>query len=118
MNSRDSRNAVAPTYLKENFEPSDRLAVVLVHKPTRGVLQRLATAEQIAAPDFQGWLRHKNADPHEVYIAMNALKDGARGRTKADVATIWHIYLDFDDQGPRRSSVYSSGRTCRSRTIF
>jgi hypothetical protein len=99
MNNRDSRKDLASNYLRENFEPSDRLAIVLVHKPTRGVLQRLATAEQIASPDFQRWLRHKNANQHEVYVSMNALKDEARGRTKADVAIIRHVYLDFDDHG-------------------
>jgi hypothetical protein len=30
---------------------------------------------------------------------MNALNDGARGRTKADVAIIRHVYLDFDENG-------------------
>jgi len=27
---------------------------------------------------------------------MNALREGARGRTKEDVAVIRHVYLDFD----------------------
>jgi hypothetical protein len=89
----------AAHYLLSNFEPRDRLAVVLVHKGSGSVLQRLATTEQIAAPDFQAWLRHKNAREHEIYISMNVLRPDARGRTKADVATIRHVYLDFDDRG-------------------
>ena len=72
---------------------------MLVHKRTGAVLQRLATSGQIAAPDFQAWLRHKNAQEHEVYVSMNALRDDARGRTKADVAHVRHVYLDFDDHG-------------------
>jgi hypothetical protein len=89
----------AGDYLRCNFEPKDRLAVVLVNKRGGSVIQRLATAEKIAAPDFQAWLRQKNAQEHEVYISMNALREGARGRTKADVGTIRHVYLDFDDHG-------------------
>jgi hypothetical protein len=30
---------------------------------------------------------------------MNTLRESARGRTKADVAVIRHVYLDFDDNG-------------------
>lgn len=89
----------AAHYLLSNFEPRDRLAVVLVHKGSGSVLQRLATAEQIAAVDFQAWLRHKNAREHEIYVSMNVLRPDARGRTKADVAMIRHVYLDFDDHG-------------------
>jgi RepB DNA-primase from phage plasmid len=89
----------AAHYLLSNFEPRDRLAVVLVHKGSGSVLQRLATTEQIAAPDFQAWLRHKNAREHEIYVSMNVLRPDARGRTKTDVAMIRHVYLDFDDHG-------------------
>ena len=90
---------VAADYIRANFAPEDRLAVVLLHKRTDTVLQRLATADRIAAPDFQSWLRNKNAGQNEVYLSMNALRQDAHGRTKADVETIRHVYLDFDEQG-------------------
>jgi hypothetical protein len=87
---------VAPNYVRANFELSDRLAVVVLNKQTGGVIQRITTAEQIAAPGFQAWLRYHNAQRSEIYISMNALRSGAMGRTKADVETIRHVYLDFD----------------------
>jgi len=93
------RDDIAAKYVRENFAPKDRLAVVLVEKRTGAVIQRLATAEKVASEDFQSWLRHKNADRSEVYVSMNALHENARGRTKADVSTIRHVYLDFDDHG-------------------
>ena len=99
MTAEGMNRDTAAHYLRSNFEPGDRLAVVLVHKRTGAVLQRLATSEQIAAPDFQAWLRHKNAQEHEVYVSMNSLREDARGRTKADVAHVRHVYLDFDDHG-------------------
>jgi hypothetical protein len=99
MNGTESSREIAAAYLQENFEPNDRLAIVLIHKRTGAVLQRLAAAERIAASDFQAWLRHKNAGQNEVYISMNALREDAHGRTKADVAAIRHVYLDFDDHG-------------------
>jgi hypothetical protein len=89
----------AAQYLRENFEPSDRLAVVLLNKRTHDVIQRIATAERIAQEDFQAWLRFQNANGYDAHISMNALANGARGRTKADVAAIRHIYLDFDEDG-------------------
>ena len=86
-------------YIRENFEPTDRLAVVLLNKQTSAVVQRLGSAERIASPEFQAWLRHMNAERNEVYISMNALHEGARGRTKDDIGAIRHIYLDFDENG-------------------
>lgn len=86
-------------YIRDNFRSTDRLAVVLIHKETGHVIQRVATAERIAEPDFQAWLRHQNAHRYEIYISMNALDEEARGRTKDDVATIRHVYLDFDHDG-------------------
>src|SRR5712692_4046997 len=86
-------------YLRASFEPTDRLAVVLVNKRPDSVIQRIATAEKIASQDFQAWLRYQNSQCYEIYVSMNALREGAKGRTKGDVAVIRHVYLDFDDNG-------------------
>ena len=100
MNSKASTNEIdTAAYIRANFRVEDRLAVVLTDKRTGAVLQRVASADRIAAPDFQAWLRHKNAVGHEVYISMNALREDAHGRTKADVEQVRHLYLDFDDHG-------------------
>lgn len=90
---------VPPRYIRDNFRSTDRLAVVLIHKETGHVIQRVATAERIAEQDFQAWLRHQNAHRYEIYISMNALDEEARGRTKGDVAVVRHVYLDFDHDG-------------------
>lgn len=89
----------APEYIEENFEPSDRLAVVLLNKRTGTVTQRIASAERIAAPDFQAWLRYRNAQRDEIYISLNTFREDARGRTKSDIQAIKHLYLDFDENG-------------------
>src|SRR3984885_1844091 len=86
-------------YIRENFRPNDRIAVVLIQKETHRVVQRVATAERVASAEFQAWLRHENASRFEVYVSMNALKEGSRSRTKEDIAEIRHVYLDFDDNG-------------------
>jgi hypothetical protein len=104
--STSARNARRPMdpdvpirYIRENFHPDDRIAVVLIQKETHRVVQRVATAERVASAEFQAWLRHENASRFEVFVSLNALKDGARSRTKEDIAEIRHLYLDFDDNG-------------------
>lgn len=89
----------ASRYIQDNFQPTDRLAVVLLNKRTDSVIQRLAVAENIIEHDFQAWLYRHNGQHYDVYISMNALTPNAMGRTKADVEAIRHIYLDFDENG-------------------
>jgi hypothetical protein len=90
---------IAGAYVRENFHAGDRLATLLLNKRTDSVIQRLAAAEKVAAPDFQSWLTHQNSRGYDIYISMNALRPRATGRTKADVSDIRHVYLDFDDHG-------------------
>ncbi len=85
--------------LRDNFRPEDRLAVVLIQKQTHRVIQRVATTEKIASPEFQAWLRRANAGRFEVYVGMNPIKENSRTRTKESIAAIRHIYLDFDENG-------------------
>jgi hypothetical protein len=87
-------------YIHANFEPRDRIAV-LVRNPKRGeTMQRISTVEKIEATGFQDWMRYKNEhDGCDVYVGMNALKANAFTRTKHDVLTIRHLYADFDHDG-------------------
>ncbi len=54
---------LASGYVRSSFDPTDRLAVVLANKRSGSVIQRIATAEKIAAPTFQAWLRHQMLNP-------------------------------------------------------
>jgi hypothetical protein len=87
-------------YIRGNFHEHDRLAIVLIQKSTGRVTQRIADVDRITSNQFQAWLRYMNSQRHEVYISMNALNPDARGRTKADVAAVRHVYLDVDKDGP------------------
>jgi hypothetical protein len=90
----------ASEYIIDNFDPEDRLAVVMKFSPDGALVQRVATAERIASEKFQAWLRHMNARGANIYISMNALKPETIHRTKEDVASIRHLYLDVDENGP------------------
>ncbi len=87
-------------YINDNFEPPDRLAVVIKHQQRHDLIQRLVTAGQLAGPRYQAWLRFQNACGGNVYVGMNPLKSDARARTKQDVAMVRHLYLDLDHDGP------------------
>src|SRR6266542_5031638 len=86
-------------YIRQNFEPSDRLAVVVINREEGNVVQRVDTAQTIATPKYQAWLRHENAHGSDIYISQNTLRDTAKGRTKEDIAAIRHVYLDLDNGG-------------------
>jgi hypothetical protein len=100
--------AVARQYIYENFEPSDWLAVVIRNRESGGTIQRITTAEKIASPPFQSWLRHKNAHGSDIYLSLNTFKEQARSRTKADVKEVRHLYLDLDRDGPRKLAAIRS----------
>jgi hypothetical protein len=89
----------ASRFVWDNFEPEDRLAAVLIDRRSGVVTQRIASARQIASPEFQVWLKNENRGGRDVFVSMNALAEQARGRTRSDVATIRHLYLDFDENG-------------------
>ena len=90
----------ASEYILDNFKPSDRVAMLLRNRTTEEVIQRIASAEKIAAPDFQQWLKERNRAGYDIYIGMNTLKEGACSRTKRDIHQIRHVYLDLDYRGP------------------
>ena len=93
------QNLTMQRYVLENFAARDRIALLVLHRTTHEVIQRITTAETLSSPDFQAWLRYLNSQKHDLYLSMNTLKRGSRGRTKEDVDCIRHIFLDFDQNG-------------------
>ena len=88
-------------YVRTNFQPSDRLAVLVRNRNRGETIQRITTSARIAEPAFQEWLEFKNEkESCDIYIGMNTLKPEARNRTKEDIHTIRHLYLDVDHDGP------------------
>jgi hypothetical protein len=96
----EKAKTVSPSeYIQENFLPSDRLAILLRNRAH--TVQRIVTAARITERSFEEWLRCKNdQELYDVYVGMNALKPGARTRTKGDIHAVRHLYLDLDDDGP------------------
>ena len=102
MNETESAKTFSPSaseYINDNFKPSERIAVLVLNRSLRETTQRITTAQKAASPEFQAWLRYKNANGADIYVGMNPLKQDASTRTKDDIETIRHLYIDLDHGG-------------------
>lgn len=100
MNANDA--VTSWDFIKQNYRPSDRVALVIRNRHEDYALQRLMSAQDAASPRVQRFLRYENAHGADIYVSMNTLKPEAKGRTKADIAEIRHLYLDLDEDGDTR----------------
>ena len=103
MNPEENASASVPSasdYILDNFETTDRIAMLVLNRDFRETIQRITSAQKAASPEFQAWLRYKNANGSDIYIGMNPLRQDASTRTKDDIASIRHVYLDLDQGGP------------------
>jgi len=99
----------ASEYILDNFEPIDRIAMLVLNRDLGEILQRITSALKASSPEFQAWLRYKNVTGSDIYIGMNPLRRHALTRTKKDIKSIRHVYLDLDHGGQEAlNSVESS----------
>jgi hypothetical protein len=91
----------APQYIQEAFEPSSRIALLVLNRTLRETVQRITTTAKAASPEFQAWLRYKNASGADIYMGMNPLKPDAATRTKDEIHSIRHVYIDLDYGGDK-----------------
>src|SRR5713226_9046988 len=103
MNSVETATAFVPSaseYILDNFELTDRIAMLVLNRDFGETIQRITSAQKAASPEFQAWLRYKNANGSDIYIGMNPLKKDASTRTKEEIESIKHVYIDLDHGGP------------------
>src|SRR5689334_18751627 len=87
----ENSGASSPTaseYILDNFEPIDRIAMLVLNRDLGEVLQRITSAKKASSPEFQAWQRYKNATGSDIYIGMNSLRKHASTRTKEDIKSI------------------------------
>jgi hypothetical protein len=103
MNPAETASASVPSaseYILDNFETTDRIAMLVLNRDFGETIQRITSAQKASSPEFQAWLRYKNANGSDIYIGMNPLRQDASTRTKEDIESIRHVYLDLDHGGP------------------
>ena len=108
----------ASEYINDNFKPSDRIAVLVLNRNLGETTQRITTAQKAASPEFQAWLRYKNANGADIYVGMNPLKQDASTRTKDDIETIRHLYLIWTTAGPPLLKELRTPIWFRNRTTY
>src|SRR5438309_9434157 len=89
----------ASEYILDNFELTDRIAMLVLNRDFGETIQRITTAQKASSPEFQAWLRYKNANGADIYVGMNPLQHHASTRTKDDIEKLSHVYLDLDHGG-------------------
>src|SRR5712664_872357 len=102
MNSTERTAPFKPSaseYILDNFDQSDRIAMLVLNRDFSETIQRITSAQKAASPEFQAWLRYKNANGSDIYVGMNPLKKHTSTRTKEDIESIRHVYLDLDQGG-------------------
>ncbi len=95
-------NEVAKDFLARCFAPGSTIALLLRTERPANTQQRVVTLEQALAPRYLGWLTHENHNGANVYVAANPLRHGIRKRTKDNIASVSHLYLDIDEDGDAR----------------
>jgi hypothetical protein len=101
----------AQEFLTRCFAPEETIALLLRSEATAKVPQRIVTVKQAVAPRYLGWLAYENTNGANIYVVANPLRLGSRTRTKESIASVRHIYIDFDTDGDARiATVQSSDR--------
>lgn len=95
-------------YISDNFQPDDRVAVVIKNQQKDQLMQRIVAVRDLTANKYLAWLRFEDRQGSDVYISMNTLKQDSWHRTKNDIAAVRHLYLDLD-----RYAIQSLFSICR-----
>ena len=95
-------NRIAHKFLARCFQPEETIALLLRRENPRSVAQRVVRLETALEPRYQAWLYYENTTGANVYVAANPLRSGSRKRTKENIASVRHLYLDIDTDGDAR----------------
>lgn len=97
LNLFKTRQLSAPQYVLALHQPEDRVAVLVRNRLREQTMQRILSAEDIASPPFQEWLKEQNDRGADIFLGMNPLRACSFARTKESIREIRHVYLDLDE---------------------
>lgn len=95
-------NRIAQRFLARCFQPEETIALLLRRENPRSVAQRIVRLETALEPRYQAWVAYENSAGANVYVAANPLRPGSTKRTKENIASVRHLYLDIDADGDAR----------------
>src|SRR5947208_15325664 len=98
MNDVENQTTFVPSaseYMLDNFEPTDRIAMLVLNRDFGETIPRITSAQKASSPEFQAWPRYKNANGSDIYIGQNPLRKNVSTRTKGDIESIRHRSLNL-----------------------
>jgi hypothetical protein len=87
-------------FLRTAFEPEDWIAVFLKSHETGRVAQRVAPVSLVMSPALQAWVSRENDAAVSVFVSVNGLRPRTASRARSAIATVRHVFLDADHDGP------------------
>ena len=78
----------------------DRVAFLAIPRPEGRAEQRVFTLPLAISRKVQAWLRYLNARDYDIYLCVNPIRAGSRGREKSDIEDVRRLQLDLDEDGP------------------
>jgi hypothetical protein len=112
LNLFKTRLLSAAQYVLALHQPEDRVAVLVRNRLREQTVQRILSAEDIASPPFQEWLKEQNDRGADIFMGMNPLRACSFARTKESIREIRHVYLDLDeDAAASLSAIRTDGST-------
>jgi hypothetical protein len=96
LNLFKARHLSAAQCVPTLHQPEDRVAVLARSRLREQTMQRILSAEDIASPPLQDWLKEQNDAGADIFLGMNPLRAGSFARTKKSIREIRHIYLDLE----------------------
>lgn len=109
---------IAQEFLTRCFAPGETIAILLRQENPPATTQRVVRLEHVLTPRYLAWLRYKNFNGANVYVAMNPLRPGSRKRTKDSIAEVRHLYLDIDVDGDNRLAALRASQALPSPNII
>src|SRR5579859_4217154 len=101
---------LAHEFLTRCFSPEETIALLLRKENPTKVTQRIVRLETILTHRYLAWLAYENSDGANVYVAANPLRAGSRKRTKENIDSVRHLYIDLDTDGDARlTAINASG---------
>jgi RepB DNA-primase N-terminal domain len=95
-------NRIAQRFLARCFQPEESIALLLRRENPHTIAQRVVRLETALEPRYQAWLAYENHAGANVYVAANPLRSGSRKRTKENIDSVRHLYIDIDSDGDAR----------------
>lgn len=86
-------------FLRTAYDTDDWIAVFLKQYETGEAVQRVGPTALFQQPNVQAWLRMMNARHFNVYVSVNAIAPGRRGRTRDAIRAIRHVFVEVDHDG-------------------